>query len=176
MVLSFLLAFRLGRNALTTVFLASELSKRGPTRISPRQWRFRFPSRAQLTRFGIKTRTIRAANGLERQCKHYRVSERRFKIHVIAVNLILIGLRSSVREKLNKFDLKPRTHFSEATNALGMDLRADIDGGQNTLVYRLQSNLKLHLLARGNNRDGLPQPRGDSELVFAFAHLTSATT
>src|SRR5690606_14014020 len=80
MMLSFLLAFRIGMPIHVFIF-SQQPGQRSPPRIN-RGGLACSLSIAQLTGLRVETRAIWAAHGLKRQCKHYRVSERGFKIHV----------------------------------------------------------------------------------------------
>ena len=52
----------------------------------------------------VETRAVRPAHRLERQCQHHRISDERFKIHVVVLNLILESFPRMIREKLLELD------------------------------------------------------------------------
>ena len=112
-----------------------KLSECCPPRINNLLGISHFFSRAFFSRFGVQPQAIGATHRLERQCKHYRVSERGFKIHVITVNPILVGLRRSIREELSKIDFSLGGKLCEAAPTLGNIANVGDDGSENPLVY-----------------------------------------
>jgi len=71
-----------------------------------------------LTRLGVETRAILAADRLKRKRQHHGVSNDRFTIHVIIVNLVVESVVTRIREKLLKLDLDRVRDWVEASHAL----------------------------------------------------------
>lgn len=130
---------------------------------------------ARITGLWVETRAIRAAHRLKRQCKHYRVSERGFKIHVITVNPILVGLRRSIREKLLEIDFARLRELRQASTALRVHRGPRTRRDKNALVNRLEAHLEVDPLPCGNARKRLTEGLRGFDGALPFAHFAGAT-
>ena len=170
-MLSFLLAFRAAGIGAHVFFFGQQPGQRSPSRID-RVGLGCSLGIAQLAGFGVEPRAIWAAHRLKRQCKHYRVSERGFKIHVITVNPILFGLRRSIREKLLKFDSERRGELIQTPTALCVHGGVHCNRGQNTLVHRLKSHVEIDVFSGRHRGKGLTKRFGSAETALALTHFT----
>lgn len=126
------------------------------------------------TGLGIETGAIGPAHRLEGQCQHYRISDERFKIHVVVLNLILESFPRMIREKLLELDLDGHGDVDEASAALALGHGIELDAGQNTLVDGLEPGVDLddRSLANGDHPLAELLVCGDVELMLA--HLARA--
>lgn len=150
--MGFSLSQRYLRAGLGGILRSGKLLERIPTRVA-------HSSRSEFGVFfqfvpglGVQPGTIRPAHRLERQCKHYRVSDDGFKIHVIILNVILTSFVPMIREKLLKLDFNAEGDVIEASSALSACLGYRLSGDQNTLVNRLETQVEFEwfVLAHGN--------------------------
>lgn len=122
------------------------------------------------TGLGVQPGAIRPANRLERQCKHYRVSDDGFKIHVIILNFILTSFIEMIREKLLKLDLKLNRHVVEASSALSGGHHIHFTSGQNALVNRLQTQVEFDRCTLNNGDQRFAPLLGCGHVDNQFAH------
>ena len=100
---------------------------------------------------------IRSDPELERQCKHNRVSDDGFKIHVIILNVILTSFVPMIREKLLKLDFEVESDLIEASAAFAAGGCRDVTGDQNAFVNGLESEVEFNQLARWDVHQALSQ-------------------
>jgi len=92
-----------------------------------------------FTGLGVETRAIFAAHRLERKRQHHSVSDCRFTLHVIIVNLVVKSVVTRIREKLLKLDFDGDGHRVETPNALPRRRGVDTASDQNAIVEAFES-------------------------------------
>ena len=127
-----------------------------------------------LTRFGIKTWAIRTADRLERQCKHYRVPDQRFKIDMLVDDRVVKSFVLRVREKLLNFDLDRQDDIVEAPHTLADSLSLDVSRDQNAVVERFEPDIHVHCGAVFHTDDSIAEAFGDDGVNLVFTHLAGA--
>jgi len=119
----------------------------------------------------VETRAIRPAHRLEGQCQHYRISDERFKIHVVVLNLILESFPRMIREKLLELDSDRQGDVDEAPAALPLGRRVDVGGHQDALVHRLEPEVDLDLGTLAHADETLAERLGGRDVESLLAHL-----
>jgi hypothetical protein len=158
------LCLLLGGDVVTGVCGSLELSKRRPTGVE-RLFKLRiWPVSQTLAGLRIKSGAVRPANRLERKCKHNRISNQRFKIHVVIVNFIIKSFVYRVREKLGEFDLKRQGHLCEASSALPFGHNIHCSADQNAVMEDFQTHVDAHVSARHDSNKALAEALRNSDI------------
>ena len=154
------------------VFGSLEPGERGPTRVAVlRGDEFRMIGQSEPGLW-VETRAIRSAHRLERQCQHHRISDERFKIHVVVFNLILDCFPRMIREKLLELDFDGQGDVDEASSALALGHRVDLRGHEDPLVHRLQPGVEIERCPGAHGDEALAHPVADSDGESVLAHVT----
>jgi len=124
-----------------------------------------------LAGLGIESGAIRSADRLKRQRQNHCVSDKRFKIHVVIVNLMLRSFLTRVREKFLKFDFDALRDIGEAPSADSRGGRRDIRGHENAFVHGLEADVLLDLRAFFHRDEALAQLFWRDNAQRVLAHL-----
>lgn len=124
-----------------------------------------------LTGLGVESGAIRLAHRLKRQCENYRISDQRFKIHVVVVNLEVRRFRIRIREKFLNLDFDRQFDVAEAASALAGRQCVDVDGHEDPLVNGLETHLLGERRALLDGDQTLAPALGEHHLEVVLAHL-----
>lgn len=127
-----------------------------------------------LAGLGIESGAIWLAYRLKRQRQNHCVSDERFKIHVVIVNLVIGGFITRVREKFLKLDLDTLLDVDEASAAHTGGDSFHLGGDENALMDGLETNA---FVDRGPCPDGdeaLTELLGCVDHDVVLAHLPRA--
>lgn len=124
-----------------------------------------------LTGLGIESGAIRLAHRLKRQCENYRISDQRFKIHVVVVNLEVRRFRIRIREKFLNLDFDWQFDVAEAPSALARGQDIDVDGHQDALMHRLETDPFCERRALWHGHQTLAPALAEHHLEVVLAHL-----
>lgn len=124
-----------------------------------------------LTGLGVESGAIRLAHRLKRQCENYRISDQRFKIHVVVVNLEVRRFRIRIREKFLNLDFDRQFDVAEAASALAGGLHIDVDGHEDTLVHGLETDPFGERRTRLDRHQTLAPAFAEHHLEVVLTHL-----
>lgn len=111
---------------------------------------------------------------MKRKCKHNRIPDHRFKIHVIIVNRVVKSFVKRIREKLLKLDSNGNLDVDEAPDALPRRDRVDPTTHEDAVVQRLEAGIQLKNAASSHADDGSRELIVDDDVLTALAHLARA--
>jgi hypothetical protein len=156
------------------VFGSLEPGERGPPRVVVLMGdEFRMIGQSEPGLW-VETRAIRPAHRLERQCQHHRISDERFKIYVVVLNLKLESFSRMIREKLLELDFDGLGDVDEASSALALGDRVDLGGDEDPLVHRLEAHVEIELGALLDGDDALAHRLADGDRQALLSHLARA--
>lgn len=120
----------------------------------------------------VESGAIWLAYRLKRQRQNHCVSDERFKIHVVIVNLVVRGFALRVREKFLKLDLDTLGNVNKASSAHAGGDRFDLCGDEDALVDGLQPDPLMDRSAFADGDEALPELLGGGNDEVMFAHLS----